>query len=78
VNGVHDMAACTAWAPSNMRRTSPCSTRVGKGGLRVECRWALAEMESRRIRHEIELLPPSEYLRMSYYEKWNARSSRFW
>jgi nitrile hydratase len=24
-------------------------------------------------RHEIELIPPSEYLRMSYYEKWNAR-----
>jgi nitrile hydratase subunit beta len=24
-------------------------------------------------RHEIELLPPAEYLRMSYYEKWTAR-----
>jgi nitrile hydratase beta subunit len=24
-------------------------------------------------RHEIELIPPAEYLRMSYYEKWAAR-----
>jgi len=25
------------------------------------------------MKHQIELIPPAEYLRMSYYEKWNAR-----
>ena len=58
-----------------MRRTNLYSTRLGKAriyalnrAMRAWRKWSLDT-----DRHALELLPPVDYLRMSYYERWLDR-----
>ena len=58
-----------------MRRTNRSSTRPGKAAsdaltraMRAWRKWSLDT-----DRHALELLPPVDYLRMSYYERWLNR-----
>ena len=76
MNGVHDMGGMQNMGPVRYEKNEPvfhaaweariyALTRVlraggGKGNLDAS-------------RHGIEVLPPAEYLRMSYYERWVAR-----
>jgi len=74
MNGVHDMGGMHGMGPIAHERNEPvfhaawegrvyALTRVLRGG-----NWNLDAS-----RHGIERLPPAEYLRMTYYERWFAR-----
>ena len=75
MNGVHDMGGMHGFGPITIEKNEPvfhaqwearvyAMTRALRGGGK----WNLDSG-----RHEIEQLPPAEYLRMTYYEKWFAR-----
>jgi nitrile hydratase subunit beta len=75
MNGVHDMGGMHGLGPIEYEKDEPVfhsrwealsfalniATRAGR-------KWNIDSG-----RHEIELLPAADYLRMSYYEKWAAR-----
>ena len=75
MNGVHDMVGMHGLGPIEYEKDEPVfhsrwealsfalniATRAGR-------KWNIDSG-----RHEIELLPAADYLRMSYYEKWAAR-----
>lgn len=75
MNGVHDMGGMHGLGPIEYEKDEPVfhspwealsfalnmATRAGRN-------WNIDSG-----RHEIELLPAADYLRMSYYEKWAAR-----
>ncbi len=75
MNGVHDMGGMHGLGPIDYEKDEPVfhshwealsfalnmATRAGR-------KWNIDSG-----RHEIELLPAADYLRMSYYEKWAAR-----
>ena len=75
MNGVHDMGGMHGMGPVEAEKDEPV----------FHARWeartfalniAMAAFGKWNIdtgRHEIELIPPAEYLRMSYYEKWFVR-----
>lgn len=74
MNGVHDMGGMHGMGPVVYDRNEPvfhdwwesrvyAITRVLRGP-----RYNLDH-----ARHQLELLPPAEYLRMSYYERWLTR-----
>jgi len=74
VNGIHDMGGMHGMGPIEHEENEPVfhqpwearvfalnlAVRAGKGNLD-------------NSRYGIELLPPADYLRLSYYEKWLAR-----
>jgi nitrile hydratase beta subunit len=76
MNGVHDMGGMHGMGPIPYEEDEPVfherwearvyaltrALRTGGGAWNLDAG-----------RHELELLPPAEYLRMSYYERWAAR-----
>ncbi len=44
--------------------------------MRLTVRRRLAQADIDADRHGIEILPPADYLRMSYYERWLTRRKR--
>jgi nitrile hydratase beta subunit len=74
MNGVHDMGGMQGFGPVGPEPNEPVFHEWWEGRvfgmtrlLRVG-RWNLDHS-----RHQLELLPPAEYLRMSYYERWLTR-----
>jgi nitrile hydratase len=74
MNGVHDMGGMQGFGPVRPEPDEPVFHEWWEGrvfGLtrlvRVG-RWNLDHS-----RHQLELLPPADYLRMSYYERWFTR-----
>jgi nitrile hydratase beta subunit len=74
MNGVHDMGGMHGMGPVQHERNEPVFHEWWEGRvfgitrlLRVG-RWNLDHS-----RHHLELLPPADYLRMSYYERWLTR-----
>jgi len=72
VNGVHDMGGLQDMGPVNHERDEPVFHAPWEGriygidrSLRAAGKWNLDAW-----RHQIELLPPADYLRLSYYERW--------
>jgi nitrile hydratase subunit beta len=72
MNGVHDMGGLQDMGPIQHESDEPVFHAPWEGrtyalnrALRAWGKWSLDAS-----RHEIELLPPADYLRMSYYEKW--------
>jgi nitrile hydratase beta subunit len=75
MNGVHDMGGMHGMGPIEYERDEPV----------FHARWEARAFALNRAlgawrkwnidagRHEIELIPAPEYLRMSYYEKWTVR-----
>ena len=75
MNGVHDMGGMQDMGPIEYEKNEPV----------FHARWeartfalnvAMGAWDKWNIdagRHQIELIPPAEYLRMSYYEKWHKR-----
>ena len=75
MNGVHDMGGMHGMGPIQIEKNEP--VWHGEWEARVYAlHRAMGPWRKWNIdtgRHEIEKLPPADYLRMSYYEKWFAR-----
>ena len=75
MNGVHDMGGMHGMGPVEYEKDEPVFHAAWEGrvyalnrALRAWRKWTLDT-----DRHGIEVLPPAEYLRMSYYERWATR-----
>lgn len=73
MNGVHDMGGMHGMGPIRHERNEPTFHEPWEGRV-----YALSRvLRTRRglwnldaFRHGLEVLPPADYLRMSYYERW--------
>jgi len=74
MNGVHDLGGMQGFGPVRYEKNEPVFHEAWESrvyamnrAMRAFRKWNLDAW-----RHDIELLPPAEYLRLSYYEKWLA------
>lgn len=74
MNGVHDLGGMHGMGPIRYEKNEPVfhfrwEARVYalNRAMRALGKWNIDSW-----RHQLELLPPADYLRMSYYEKWLA------
>ena len=76
MNGVHDMGGMHGMGPVQHEKNEPVFHAAWEGRIyainRALSAWRKWNIDAGR--HGIELLPPADYLRMSYYEKWLARN----
>ena len=75
MNGIHDMGGMHGFGPIAYERDEPVfhapwEARVLALNLAMGA-WRKWNIDAGR--HEIEIIPPAAYLRMSYYEKWLER-----
>ena len=75
MNGVHDMGGQHGMGPVQYEKNEPVFHASWEGrvdaltrAMRAWRKWSLDTS-----RHGLEILPPAEYLRMSYYERWLKR-----
>jgi nitrile hydratase len=75
VNGIHDMGGMQGMGPVQYEKNEPVFHARWEGrslALNLAAgAWRKWNIDASR--HQIELIPPAEYLRMSYYEKWFVR-----
>ena len=75
MNGVHDMGGTHGMGPVRVEQNEPVFHEPWEGRVyalnRAMSAWRKWTLDSSR--HELELLPPADYLRMSYYERWLTR-----
>ena len=72
MNGVHDMGGMQDMGPIQYEKNEPVfhgrwESRTFALSLAMGA-WGKWTLDASR--HQLELIPPAEYLRMSYYEKW--------
>jgi nitrile hydratase beta subunit len=74
MNGVHDMGGMHGMGPIMPEANEPVFHEPWEGRVYALFRAtaALGKWNIDASRHSIERLPPADYLRMSYYEKWLA------
>jgi len=74
MNGVHDMGGMHGMGPIQPERDEPVFHARWEGRVfaMVRAMGAWGKWNIDASRHQRELIPPTEYLRMSYYEKWLA------
>jgi nitrile hydratase len=76
MNGIHDMGAMHGMGPIRHETNEPVFHEAWEGRVyainRATGAWGKWNIDAGR--HSIELLPPADYLRMSYYEKWLVRT----
>jgi nitrile hydratase beta subunit len=76
MNGIHDMGGMHGMGPIQHEKNEPVFHEAWEGRVyainRAVGAWGKWNLDASR--HGIELLPPADYLRMSYYEKWLARN----
>lgn len=75
MNGIHDMGGMQDMGPIHYEKNEPVFHAPWEARS-LALNLAMGAWRKWNIdagRHEIELLPPAEYLRMSYYEKWFVR-----
>jgi len=75
MNGIHDMGGMHGMGPFEYERDEPVFHAAWEGRVWALTR-ALGAWRKWNIdagRYGIEVLPPRDYLRMSYYERWLAR-----
>jgi len=74
MNGVHDMGGMQCMGPIHHEANEPVFHSPWEGRVyainRALGTWHKWNLDA--WRYDIELLPPPDYLRMSYYEKWLA------
>jgi nitrile hydratase subunit beta len=77
MNGVHDMGGMQDFGPVEREPNEPVfhAPWEGRAFALDLAAGALGKWTLDAWRHQIELLPPSAYLRMNYYEKWMAAIS---
>lgn len=75
MNGVHDMGGMHGMGPIQYEKNEPVFHHVWEARVfaidRALRAWRKWNIDAGR--HAIELLPPADYLRMSYYERWLDR-----
>jgi len=76
VNGVHDMGGMHGMGPVAPEVDEPVFHHEWEGRVHAINLASPTRGNIDAGRHRIELLPPADYLRMSYYEKWLARVER--
>jgi nitrile hydratase subunit beta len=70
MNGIHDMGGMHGFGPVLPEKDEPVFHQPWEGRVYA---MAIAMRRARlpgSARYQIELIPPADYLRMSYYEKW--------
>ena len=74
MNGVHDMGGIEDMGPVQYEKNEPVFHAPWEGQVYAlnAAMGAWGKWNLDAWRHDIELLPPADYLRMSYYEKWLA------
>ena len=72
MNGVHDMGGMHGMGPIPYEKNEPVFHEPWEGRVYAlnAAMFAWRKWNTDRWRHDIETLPPADYLRMSYYEKW--------
>ena len=74
MNGVHDMGGMHGFGPVQPEADEPVFHAPGRAAcsrcVRAVGAWRRWNIDAGR--HSIETLPPADYLRLSYYEKWFA------
>jgi nitrile hydratase len=73
MNGVHDMGGMHGMGPVVHETNEPVFHERWEGRVYGLSRAMGAVPGWRSSRYDIETLPPADYLRMSYYEKWFTR-----
>ena len=75
MNGVHDMGGMQDMGKVSREKNEPVFHEAWEGRVYALNRAAAAggKWNLDASRYEIELIPPADYLRMSYYERWHAR-----
>ena len=72
MNGMHDMGGMNGLGPVEYEQKEPVFHAPWEGRtfalVLAAAAWRRWNLDA--LRHQIELIPPAEYLRMSYYEKW--------
>jgi nitrile hydratase len=75
MNGVHDMGGMHGMGPISPEKNEPVFHEKWEGRLyainRAVGAWKKWNIDAGR--HAIEQIPPADYLRMSYYERWLVR-----
>jgi nitrile hydratase beta subunit len=75
MNGVHDMGGQQGMGPVEYEKNEPVFHAPWEGRIyalnRAMRAWRKWSLDAER--HALELLPPVDYLRMSYYERWAVR-----
>jgi nitrile hydratase subunit beta len=76
MNGIHDMGGMHGMGPLRHEENEPVFHEKWEGRVyainRAIGAWKKWNIDAGR--HAIEQLPPADYLRMSYYEKWLVRN----
>jgi nitrile hydratase len=76
MNGIHDMGGMQDMGPVRHEENEPVFHEAWEGRVYALTRalgaWGKWNIDASR--YGIEVLPPADYLRMSYYEKWLART----
>jgi nitrile hydratase subunit beta len=76
MNGIHDMGGMQDMGPIRHEKDEPVFHEAWEGRVYAMTRalgaWGKWNIDASR--HGIEVLPPADYLRMSYYEKWLAKN----
>jgi nitrile hydratase beta subunit len=76
MNGIHDMGGMQDMGPIEREKNEPVFHRPWEGRVfamnRAIGAWGKWNIDAGR--YGIELLPPADYLQMSYYEKWLTRN----
>jgi len=77
VNGVHDMGGMQDFGPVHPEPAEPAFHAPWEGRVFAlnQAAGAWRKWSVDAWRHKIEALPPADYLRMSYYERWFAAVS---
>jgi nitrile hydratase len=72
MNGIHDMGGMQDMGPIKYEKNEPVFHEPWEGRVYVMRRamGAWGRFTTDHTRHEIELIPPGDYIRMSYYERW--------
>ena len=75
MNGAHDMGGQQGMGPVEYEKDEPVFHAVWEARVYALSRAlrALGKWNLDADRHELELMPPADYLRMSYYERWAHR-----
>jgi nitrile hydratase subunit beta len=79
MNGVHDMGGQHGMGPVQYEQNEPVFHEAWEGRVYAMTRamgaWRKWSLDTSR--HSLEVLPPIDYLRMSYYERWLQRLETF-
>jgi len=75
MNGVHDMGGQQGMGPVQYEKDEPVFHSGWEGRIYAMTRSLLAfrKWSLDTARHALELMPPVDYLRMTYYERWIIR-----